>query len=111
MESRRWLDYAHDGGFTCTSAANVRIYPESHELTIGGMHVHCTHSQFCLLSTLLENFCRTVSYERLGFGKRQASANLLAVQICYLRRLLRVNRAELVIRNVYGKGYQARPAR
>ena len=91
------------------------MYPDSHELLIGEKHVRCNRSQLRILWRLLTDFCKTVPYaDFFDTDGRELSAreqNLLHVQMCYVRRLLRANGARLRIRNVYGEGYQARPSR
>ena len=113
MESRRWLEQAVAANFPTVSAANVTIYPRSHELFISGRNVRCTRSQLRVLRLLLSNFCTTVQYERLmGVKNRAVSVreqNCLKVTLFSLRRLLRAHQAQVEIRNVYGTGYQARP--
>ena len=113
MKSPQWLDYAVALGFEYVSGGNVTVYPESHELFIGGASVRCSRTHFKLLYLLLSNFCRTVRYERLlevdDRALRPREQNLLKVQMFYLRRLLQRHGAQVEIRNIYGTGYQARP--
>jgi|GEM_PF-1495711 len=114
MESRRWLEQAIAANFPTVSAANVTIYPRSHELFISGRNVRCTRSQLRVLSTLVSSFCTTVRYERLmGIKGRRINVreqNCLKVAIFSLRKMLRANKAHVEIKNVYGTGYQAQPA-
>jgi DNA-binding response OmpR family regulator len=113
MESRRWLEYAVAAQFPAISAANVTIYPESHELFISDKNVRCSRSQLRLLAILLSNFCKTVPFERLlSANGRRISAreqNVLQVNVCNLRRMLQAHGGQLEIKNVYGTGYQAQP--
>jgi DNA-binding response OmpR family regulator len=113
MESRRWLAFAVAAQFPAISAANVTIYPESHELFISDRNVRCTRSQLRLLAILLSNFCKTVPFERLlSANGRRISAreqNVLQVNVCNLRRMLQAHGGQLEIKNVYGTGYQAQP--
>ena len=113
MEDARWLDYAVASRFRQVSAADVTVYPDSHELFIAGRNARCPRAQLQLLTILLAHFCQTVSYHELSSanGQGDLSHNLLHVHLCYLRRLLRTHRAQLEIRNIYGTGYQARPKR
>ncbi len=115
IKGQLWLAQAMLSNFPFVSGANVTVYPESHELLIAGKSVHCTPALFRLLTVLLKNYCATVSYNRLlDVQDRPLNAreqNLLKVQISYLRRLLKNNRAQLEIKNVYDTGYQARPRR
>lgn len=112
MKTQEWLDYAAASKFRFYSGANVTIYPDSHELFISGKSVHCSRTHFRILSLLLENFCKTVLYEKLLGTERPLNGreqNVLKVQMFYLRRLLDGHGSQLEIRNVYGTGYQARP--
>jgi len=113
MRSPQWLDYAAALGFEYVSGANVTVYPDSHEIFIGGENVRCSRTHFRLLHLLISNFCKTVRYERLlGIDERSPhprEQNLLKVQMFYLRRVLREHGAQIEIRNIYGTGYQARP--
>jgi len=113
MESRRWLKHAVAANFPTVTAANVTVYPQSHELFISGRNVRCTRSQLRVLSALLSNFCKTISYERLmcirGRAINTREQNSLKVTIFSLRRILRAHQALIDIRNVYGTGYQAQP--
>ena len=59
MESRRWLEQAIAANFPTVSAANVTIYPRSHELFISGRNVRCTRSELRVLSMLVSSFCTT----------------------------------------------------
>jgi DNA-binding response OmpR family regulator len=113
MKSSAFLEYASAAQFQALHAAGVTLFPESDEVFVGSRNVRCNRTQFRLLSALLEDFCRTVSYERLMHTNgRPLSANeqnVLKVQLCHLRRLLRLHGAAIEIRNIYGYGYQARP--
>jgi DNA-binding response OmpR family regulator len=113
MESRRWLEHAVAANFPTVSAANVTIYPRSHELFISGRNVRCTRSQLRMLAALLSNFCKTVRCERLMSIKGRTinvrEQNSLKVAIFSLRAKLRTHHAGIDIRNVYGTGYQAQP--
>ena len=113
MESRRWLEHAVAANFPTIAAANVTIYPRSHELFISDRNVRCTRAQLRALSRLLLHFCTTVSYEELLTTKTRAvgprEQNSLKVTIFGLRRILRAYGAHIEIRNVYGTGYQAQP--
>jgi DNA-binding winged helix-turn-helix (wHTH) protein len=113
MESRRWLEHAVAANFPTVTAANVTVYPQSHELFISGRNVRCTRSQLRVLAALLSNFCTTVRYERLmrikGRTINVREQNSLKVTIFSLRTMLRTNKAQVEIRNVYGTGYQAQP--
>jgi DNA-binding response OmpR family regulator len=115
MKHMSWLDYAVASRFPYINAANVTIYPASHRLYIAGKAVHCTRTHLRLLSLLIAGFCVTVPYERLqdvrGRALTARQHNLLKVQVCHLRRLLDEHACGLEIRNIYGIGYQARPAR
>jgi DNA-binding response OmpR family regulator len=113
MESRRWLEHAVAANFPTISAANVVIFPQSHELFIADRNVRCTRAELRVLSQLLLNFCTTVSYEQLLNTKtravRERELNSLKVTIFGLRKTLRAYGAQVEIRNVYGTGYQAQP--
>lgn len=113
LNGQQWLGHAADLDIEYLSAANVLIFPESHELIIAGESVHCSRKQFRFLLLLISNFCRTVTRERLLDAKkmplRRREQNLLKVQMFHLRRLLKQHGAQLEIRNVPGRGYQARP--
>ncbi|HXW51807.1 MAG TPA: winged helix-turn-helix domain-containing protein [Candidatus Acidoferrales bacterium] len=114
MESSAFLAYAAESNFPVVRAAGVTLYPQSHEVFIGAHNVRCNRTQFRVLSALLGEFCRTVPYAQLMSTQSTTLApneqNLLKVEICHLRRLLRRHRAGIEIRNIYGQGYQARPA-
>lgn len=115
MKPMSWLDYAVASRFPYICAADVTIYPASHRLYIAGKAAHCTRTHLRLLSLLVSDFCVTVAYERLMGVKGRALTfrehNLLKVQMCHLRKLLEEHACALAIRNIYGTGYQARPAR
>ncbi len=110
-----WLQYASASNFTSLEAGELTLYPESHEVFIAQENVRCSRTQFRLLAKLLSEFCKTVSYEQMmetqGRPLSASEHNLLKVEVCNLRRLLRKHGARLEIRNVYGQGYQARPSR
>lgn len=113
MQSSAFLEYAYASKFQMLRAADVMLYPESHEVFVRDHNVQCNRMQFRLLSVLLRDFCRTVPYERLvqtgGRSLTPSEKNVLKVQLCLVRRLLRRHGAALEIRNIYGYGYQARP--
>ncbi len=115
MKSESWLDYATTAHFSCLSAANVVLYPDSHEVFISGRSVHLSRAHFRMLAALLADFCKTVPYDRIldthGRPLTPAEQNLLKVQMFHLRKILRRREAQLEVRNVYGQGYQARPLR
>jgi DNA-binding response OmpR family regulator len=110
-----WLQYASAGNFESIEAADVILYPQSHEVFIARKNVPCGQAHFHLLTILLSAFCKTVPYERMMPDREPRpltpnELNLLKVQVCRLRRLLREHGARIDIRNVYGRGYQARPS-
>jgi DNA-binding response OmpR family regulator len=113
MNALTWVDYAQTLSLSALKAANVTVYPESHELFIGERSVPCSFTLFYFLELLLSNFCKTVSHERLMRSPKcmlsSCERNRLRVQICYLKKLLRVHGAQLEIRTVRQLGYQARP--
>lgn len=113
MKSSAFLEYASASNFPALRVAGVTLYPESDEVFVGEHNVRCNRTQFGLLSALLADYCRTVPYERLmRTGSRRLTANeqnVLKVQLCHVRRLLRRHGAAIEIRNIYGQGYQARP--
>jgi DNA-binding response OmpR family regulator len=113
MTALTWVDYAQTFGLSSLTAGNVTIYPESHQLFIGERSVPCALTLFYFLELLLSNVCKTVSRERLirSSNVRLSSCELnrLRVQMCYLKRLLRIHGAQLEIRTVRQLGYQVRP--
>jgi DNA-binding response OmpR family regulator len=113
MNAASWLDYAQTVKLSTLKAGNVTVYPESNELFIGERNVSCSLTLFCFLEVLLSNLCKTVSHEQLVRSPKPTLSscehNRLRVQICYLKRLLRVHGAQLEIRTVRQIGYQARP--
>jgi DNA-binding response OmpR family regulator len=115
MKQTSRLDPAVASRFAYVSAANVTIDRASQRLHIDGKPVHCTRTHLRLLTILVVSFCVTVPYERLmdlnGQTLCARQHNLLKVQMCHLRRLLEEHACAFEIRNIYGMGYQARPAR
>lgn len=113
MSSESWPVADVVSGYQSVEGAGVTLYPQSQETFIAGRSIRCSRTHFRYLIALLANFCRTVPYERLlGNGGRELTAaeqNVLKVQMFHLRRLLEQHGAEIEIRNVYGRGYQARP--
>jgi DNA-binding response OmpR family regulator len=113
MKSDLWLAHAASYNFSCLQAGDITLYPESHEIFIKGSSVQCSPTHFCFLEKLLADYCKTVSYERLmqtgGRALRPGERKVLLVQIYLLRRWLLKHNAHIEIRNVYARGYQARP--
>jgi DNA-binding response OmpR family regulator len=113
MSALKWVDYAQTLSLSSLTVGNVTIYPESHELLIGERSVPCALTLFYFLELLMSNVCKTVSRERLIRSAHMplsaCELNRLRVQMCYLKRLLRANGAQLEIRTVRQLGYQARP--
>lgn len=115
IDSDSWLKHACEANFPALEAGGVTLYPESHEVFILGRNVQCSQTHLRYLAALLSDFCKTVTYEEMmatgGRPLTRGQLNLLKVQVCHLRALLREHGAQLEIRNVYGRGYQARPSR
>jgi DNA-binding response OmpR family regulator len=113
MKSEAWLDYATTSHFPSLAGGNLVLFPESNEAFVAGRNIHVSRTHFRILSVLLSDFCKTVSYQRImgvdGRPLTPAEQNLLKVQMFHLRKLLKRCDAHVEIRNVYGQGYQARP--
>ena len=113
MGALSWRNYAQSLGLSSLRACDVTIYPASHQLFIAEKNVPCTLTHLHFLEMLLSNLCKTVTRQQLmGAGDRPLLSyelNRLRVQMCSLKRLLRVHGAQIEVRTVYDFGYQARP--